>query len=220
MENQRIILENAEDLMKIPFYKLIEINKQNTKIKFEGKYYEKILKEVMFFENKSIKKINIHQKTNPPKIEIVKFLVKCHTNFGENLKLTGSSIIIGNWSNFINLLYSNELDGYWEYILPSNSIENSFEYKYVKGFLNGSVDWESNKNRKFCLDQIQGLIDQKFYLLSEEPQSKLNDIDKNFIQINSNHSTSNKMKFNLDGSEQYEFDINTKELKILSIFNY
>lgn len=182
-DNTTVVQINSiEDLMKIPYSKLAKTNLQF----YQGEYYEKILKELIYpLEKKKIKEINPTQPWIKPSIKNIIFKINFDTVFGQSLKITGSSSYLGNWSEHKNLTFDN---GAWIFKVQLNEDMNSdlsFEYKYILNS-HGSDIWESIHNRTFNLqknlDIIENLINSSLTTSSTSSSKSNEESCKYFLE--------------------------------------
>ena len=185
---KQIELNTLGDLLKLPISTLTK----EKLIYFKGDYYNKIISEIVLpLEKKHIKEINPTKQWIKPKIKLLTFRLAFDTVFGQSIKMTGSSLFLGNWTVHQQLTYVN---GFWVIDINEESLskekEVNFEFKYILNS-NGSDIWESIPNRKFelapNLEIIQKLVNSQ---ANENNKEKL-DIYKYYL----NNST---MNYNLD----------------------
>ena len=88
---------------------------------------------------------------------VVRFRVKCHTNFGEELFLVGDCDELGNWqpSGAQQLFYDEQTDAWvGDVCFPLSTAARTIQYKY---FLSGDVSdirWEPEENHTIHLDVV------------------------------------------------------------------
>lgn len=103
----------------------------------------------------------------------MEIFIKIHylTNPGENLFISGSGPILGDWdtSKAVRLHYN--ADGYWTVLLNFEDAAKNMEYKYFLADQWGRIHWEWGKNRVIELVPVkQGIFiyDQWNYPSNEE----------------------------------------------------
>lgn len=196
-KEKQIVIESSLDIMKVSLIDLIDCHKGRIKLNFKGKYYNKLVDDIINnLEHKEIKKIKITSKTEPLEINSIDFKVYANLNIGESLKITGSSDYFSNWKIFKNLEFFHD---FWN--LELNKIKDKdffalydngkfyfnlgnivFEFKFVAQNQN-SVNWENIPNRYFNLNEIKDFIQNKYSKIISD-FSKKDHVVTNFLNKN------------------------------------
>jgi serine/threonine protein kinase len=99
----------------------------------------------------------------PPALDkaVLRFVVKCPTQFGQHVILIGSSEELGSWQVGRRMTFSHVEDDVpcWAVEVPM-PFKTQFEYKYIVSQGLTQMTWETGTNRKLLLDQmIPGTIE-------------------------------------------------------------
>jgi serine/threonine protein kinase len=81
---------------------------------------------------------------------VVRFTIRCHTEFGENIVLIGSSRELGAWQYGRPMTFTQMaggIGGFWEAEVTFSSETKSFSYKYFKLLPSLDAVWEYGPNR-------------------------------------------------------------------------
>jgi hypothetical protein len=104
MNNEKVRIENAADLFKLPINLI-----KNTKIyNFHGKYFDKIYEEAMKIERNG----GVVDGVFRSRVDIrnIIFEIKFKTEFGQRISVSGSTSHLGNWDineTYIKFYYLN-----------------------------------------------------------------------------------------------------------------
>ncbi|OHT10412.1 putative 4-alpha-glucanotransferase [Tritrichomonas foetus] len=88
---------------------------------------------------------------------LIHFHVRCFTEFGQHLYLTGNLPQLGEWDpdSAIQLFYEGNKD-YWtcNVRFPLSAKSRKIEYKYFRSFNGNRTEWESEENHKIFLGPV------------------------------------------------------------------
>ena len=88
---------------------------------------------------------------------LIHFHVRCYTEFGQNLYLSGNIPQLGEWDpdSAIQLFYEGNKD-YWtcNVRFPLSAKSRKIEYKYFRSFGGERTEWEPDQNHKIVLGPV------------------------------------------------------------------
>lgn len=86
----------------------------------------------------------------------IRFRVHCHTTWGQNLFVCGSTEQLGSWSLDQAQPMNYLADGYWDLTLESDEDLSTISYKYfIRHEYGGGVEWEFGDNRMVVVPESQ-----------------------------------------------------------------
>ncbi len=86
----------------------------------------------------------------------IRFKIHYHTQWGQNLYVSGSFDELGNWDSQLAVPMFHLADGYWEVQIEGDKIPEDFQYKYlIKSDTGSKLEWEWGENRQFSAHGLE-----------------------------------------------------------------